>query len=61
MFLSNTVYFIVCQILNGLHKYCQKEDGTSDEDKTRDLRKVYAVEFQLYTETDDNINQKVCL
>ncbi|XP_013625157.1 PREDICTED: COP9 signalosome complex subunit 2-like [Brassica oleracea var. oleracea] len=56
---ENRQYTPISKILNGLHKYCQKEDGTSDEDKTRDLRKVYAVEFQLYTETDDNINQKM--
>ncbi|WZZ42770.1 hypothetical protein YC2023_039029 [Brassica napus] len=42
-----------------LHKYYQNVDETNDVAKTRDLRKVYVIEFQLYTETDDKRNKKV--
>lgn len=59
MLLNNIVYFIVCQILKELHKYYQNVDETNDVAKTRDLRKVYVIEFQLYTETDDKRNKKV--
>ncbi|KAL0676401.1 hypothetical protein Bca4012_004382 [Brassica carinata] len=45
-------------ILKELHKYYQNVDETNDVAKTRDLRKVYVIEFQLYTETDDKRNQK---
>ena len=59
--LNNIVYFIVCQILKELHKYYQNVDETNDEAKTRDLCKVYVIEFQLYTETYEKRNQEVCI
>ncbi|KAG2315846.1 hypothetical protein Bca4012_066691 [Brassica carinata] len=34
---DNRQYTPISKILKELHKYCQKEDGTNDEDKTREL------------------------
>lgn len=55
----NNKFFTVSQILKELHKYCQNEDGTYAKNKGSQVFEVFANEFLLYIETNDNKDLKV--
>ncbi|EFH42773.1 predicted protein [Arabidopsis lyrata subsp. lyrata] len=62
--LCNTLFDLrkypqISKILKELHRYCQNEDGTYAKNKGSQVFEVFANEFLLYIETNDNKDLKM--